>query len=183
VDRLEQRRVHIKPEDRGDGGDHKMAEAVALGLPPGVSFSLVGFDSNNRKLGKLGPSGYDYAVPSSAEMVAYVIERKTHRPSGHDPFIGRCVNFDMTAWEDYTNGIMILLILSNGNRLTSAALADLAAWGLWNDGSTPARSMNSTDKLAAVCMYGMEQGTCHEIRSTADEIYSSCLISDRIISG
>jgi len=176
------RRVHIKPEDRGAAGDHKMAEAVALGLPPGIAFSVVGFDSNDRKFGKIGPNGYDYTISSSGEMSAYVINRHTHRPSGHARFVGLCADFDMTDWEDYAEGIMILFILSNGNNLTAAALTDLAAWGLWNDGSTPARSMNSTDKLAAVCMYGMEQGTCHEIRTTADEIYSSCLISDRVIS-
>jgi hypothetical protein len=147
----------------------------------GLPHSLLYWDSNTPEFGILRKQGSSQFA-AEAEMLAIFIDTKDHRPSGgFTPFNGACADFSMGDLSTRETAIFAMMVMSNGNEIPAAQIALLREWGLWNDGFTPARALASTDKLAFVGRYGMEQGSTAEIRVTSGDLICACHLIGKAI--
>ena len=143
----------------------------------GTLQSVVGFDTAKRRYGKMGEGGLGMALKSEDEMAAYLLSDQQHQPMiDVGIFRGLCADFDMDSWMGEESCFLVMLIMANGDDLPAGQLTNLAAWGLWNDGSAAARTLAAGDKLAFIGRNGLEQGIAFEYRVVTGEIAHSAML-------
>ena len=161
------RRVHLGDEMRNPDGSTGLASALLSDTSVGVLKSYVCFDTRTRRYGRVGAGGNAVTLPADKEMGAYYMDVSDHQPGKIQAYQGTCAGFSMTEHVGKDNYFLVMLIMANGDDLTAAAIADLQAWGLYNDASTPSRTLAATDKLAFIGRNGLEQGAAFEVRAVA----------------
>ena len=176
------RGVRIKPEQRHSGGTTDIDSLSAFTML-GVSFSVVGFDTAARRFGRFGPDGFGFVIPADHDMSAYTISRNGHGDTKYDRFSGLCADFSMTAWEDDEAVFMVMMILANGDDLTTAALTSLDTFGMYNTSGTPAAAIAAADKVCFIGAKDLDVATTYEIRAESNEVKSACALTGSMILG
>lgn len=176
-------RVRVNVNERRDAG-RTAIDDLSADSALGVAKSVIGFDTRTRQFGVLGGRGLSYELTSTDEMSYYVIAKHSHKMlSEFGRPVGDCADFSMAGLVDRDDAVLILFVQSGGDTFTAAALADLASWGLFNDGSTALRTLGAGDLLSFVGMKGLsEQGVAHEIRvTTSEEMVTAVQLIDSVL--